>query len=144
MAKSVMQCIQAHIAACPLLDDFEGLFPRVGIDTLGENATAYMVERVPADPVIKAYVDGTSIRQEVFLFSSREIYADEETGDIHAFYDAFADWLEESCDKLELPLGCEARKLKATTGGYIYNEEGTKAQYQIQCVLEYYKRGAVK
>lgn len=141
MVKSVMQCIQEYISMCPYLDDFEGLFPQVGIDNLEENTTAYMVERIPADPVVKAYVDGSSIRQEVFLFSSREIYASEETDDIHAFYDAFADWLEKSRNDLKLPLGCEVRKLKATTGGYIYNEEGTKAQYQIQCRLEYYRKG---
>lgn len=137
MAKSIMQYIQEYIATCPFLNDFMELFPQVGIDTMEEETTAYMVERVPAEPVVKSYVDGSSVRQEVFVFASHEV--SEEAGDVHAFYDAFSDWLESNRKDLNLPEGCEVRKLKATTGGYIYNEEGTKAQYQIQCRLEYYR-----
>lgn len=47
-------------------------------------------------------------------------------------------WLPKSVEALQLPDGCYPRRFVVTTGGYIYDEEGTKAQYQIQCRLEYY------
>lgn len=138
MDRSIIDCIREHIREhCPLLKDWEGLFPSVGIDTMEEEAASYMVEKAPADPVLKRYTDGSTVRQEVFTFASRE-FAEGEAGDIHAFYDAFTQWLPKSVDLLQLPAGCHSRRFQVTTGGYIYNEEGTKAQYQIQCRLEFY------
>ena len=138
MNKSIMNCIREHIRdQCPLLKDWEGLFPSVGIDAMEEEPASYMIEKTPAEPVLKRYTDGSTVRQEFFTFASRE-FAEGESGDIHAFYDAFALWLPKSVEALQLPDGCYPRRFVVTTGGYIYDEEGTKAQYQIQCRLEYY------
>ena len=102
-----------------------------------EEPASYLIEKTPAEPVLKRYIDGSTVRQEVFTFASRE-FAEGGAGDIHAFYDAFALWLPKSVEALQLPDGCYPRRFVVTTGGYIYDEEGTKAQYQIQCRLEYY------
>jgi len=138
--KGIMQYIQEHIATCPHLEEFRGLFARVSVDVLEEDTVTYMVGRVPAEPVIKKYVDGSAICQEVFTFASKHYYEGAENIDTNAFYDDFAEWLESSAGEMIMPGGCEIRKLEVTTGGYLFDAEGQKAQYQIQCRLEYYKQ----
>ena len=54
MNKSIMSCIREHIRdQCPLLKDWEGLFPSVGIDAMEEEPASYMIEKTPAEPVLK-------------------------------------------------------------------------------------------
>ena len=75
MNKSIMSCIREHIRdQCPLLKDWEGLFPSVGIDAMEEEPASYMIEKTPAEPVLKRYTDGSTVRQEVFTFASRETF----------------------------------------------------------------------
>lgn len=140
--KGVIQCVQEFIATCPHLAAFEGLFPKVDVDKLEEDAAAYMIENVPAEPVLKNYLDGSSVRQCVFAFDSREYYEAIENIDTNNFYEEFAGWLETCTNSNELPdlgEGKEAMSIKATTPGYLYDTEGTKAKYRIQCVLKYYQ-----
>lgn len=137
--KSVLQGIKEFIETYPDLK----AFPKIDMEKLEENATAYMIENVPADPIVKKYVDGSSIRRCVFAISSREFYGDVENLETHAFYEGFSSWMEECSSSGNLPdIGenMEAMSVKATTGAYVYNAEGTKAQYRIQCVLNYYKK----
>lgn len=48
MNKSIMSCIREHIRdQCPLLKDWEGLFPSVGIDAMEEEPASYMIEKTP-------------------------------------------------------------------------------------------------
>ena len=49
---------------CPLLDE-DG---KVRVNFLGDTPIEYVIEEVPAEPIVKRYVDGSSIRQ-VLLFS---------------------------------------------------------------------------
>lgn len=140
--KSVISALKEFIETYPDLKEFEGMFPKVDVDKLEEEGPAYMIELVPAEPVIKRYMDGSSVRQVVFAISSREYYEECENIDTSKFYENFADWLEESSRKgvlPRLPGGMESRSITATTPGYLYDAEGTKAQYRIQGVLKYYK-----
>lgn len=140
--KGIMESIQAFIETYPGLKDFGGMFPKVDVDTLEENATAYMIENVPAEPVLKKYLDGSSVRQTVFALTSREFYADCENVDTNNFYEGFADWLEQ-CTRTgnfpDLGTGKEVMEIKATTPGYLYDAEGEKAKYRIQCVMKFYQ-----
>ena len=43
---------------CPLLDE-DG---KVRVNFLGETPIEYVIEEVPAEPIVKRYVDGSSIR----------------------------------------------------------------------------------
>ena len=140
--KGIMESIKAFIETYPGLKDFDGLFPKVDVDTLEENATAYMIENVPAEPWVKQYVDNTGIKQVVFALTSREYYADCENADTNNFYEAFAEWLDECTRNRTMPdlgPGKEAMEIRATTPGYLYDAEGEKAKYRIQCAMKYYQ-----
>lgn len=140
--KSIMQAIAEFIVTCPQLKEFEGLFPKVGVEILEENPTSYMIQSVPAEPKVKGYLDGSGIYRTVFAFESREYYDEIENIDTSKFYEDFAEWLDDCTREKVFPQlgnGLEPRKIKATTPGYLYDAEGTKAKYRIQCVMEYYK-----
>ena len=119
------------------------MFPVVNVDMLNEDVTAYSIESTPAEPILKRYANGDTVRQYVFSLCSRVLYGDEENRDTSEFYEKFADWLDE-CTKSgalpELTGKLQSKSIRATTDGYLYDAQETKCQYRIQCQFIYYKR----
>lgn len=143
MKKSIIQCIREFIETYPELKDFKNVFKKVDIDKLEEDATAYMIETVPAEPIIKKYMDGSSIRQTVFALSSREYYTEFDNEGTAAFYDDFSAWVERCNDSHvlpKLPEGMESQSIKLTTNGYLMAADADKCQYRIQGILKYYQK----
>lgn len=140
---SIASKIAEFIAECPFLKEFEQMFPKVDLDSLEENATAYCIESTPADPILKRFANGDTVRQYVFSVCSREWYGPEENKDTSEFYEKFADWLEECTAENHLPAlsgQLQSKSIKATTDGYLYDSQENKCQYRIQCQFVYYKR----
>lgn len=142
--RSMIQSLKEFIKQCPYLEKYRNLFPVVTVDKLPENVTSYMIMPVPAEPWIKQYVDGTGKKQFLFNFSSRAFYSTDEKTNVknNEFFEQFSDWLDECTKKKifpDLKEGQMPYKIVATTSGYLFNESETKAQYQIQCRLEYYQ-----
>ena len=117
---------------CPLLDE-DG---KVRVNFLGDTPIEYVIEEVPAEPIVKRYVDGSSIRQVLFIFASRD--------DSSNFYENLSDWFEQQTlngDLPVLPEGMESQKIEAISTGYALEADELEktARYQIQCKLTYYK-----
>lgn len=140
---SVAVKVKEFIKECPYLKEYGNVFAVVNMDLLPENATVYSIESTPADPVLKRYTNGDSVRQYVFSLCSRELYGESENDQTAEFYEKFADWLEECTYSGELPKlsgNLQSKSIRATTGGYLYDNQGTKCQYRIQCQFVYLKR----
>jgi hypothetical protein len=123
----------------PLSDD------KLNVDFLPESAKSYSVEAVPAQEIIRSYVDGSSVRQCLFVVASREIYGEEVPQQLEnlEFYQNLSDWLKEKTRKKELPnLGDSKQVLMigATTSGYAFSADSNHARYQLQCRMEYLQR----
>lgn len=128
---------------CPCLNQY---YEAIGVDYLGADPTSYSIESVPVEPIVKQYVDGSTLRQLDFVFASREAYGEEVRQNIEnlGFYEAFAAWLEECSIKGFFPdLGenREVRSIKALTNGYPFNTSVHDAKYQVQCRIGYYQKG---
>lgn len=124
---------------CPLLKD--GVFRT---DALGTDAIEYAIQTSSFDPIISKFVDGTSYRQYQFYFNSMEYYDMDRVQEIEnsAFYEKFAEWIEEQNKAGNLPVlpeGMEADELRAQSPGYIFDITMQNARYQIPLVLFYYK-----
>lgn len=137
----IIKAVRDFIKECPYLDAFH---KGIGVDYLAEDDTAYMIESVPADPVIKSYTDGSSVRQFVFVFASREAYGSDVLQNIEnsGFFEDFAEWLEKQTlegNLLDLGPKRTARSIRASTLPYVFDNEVHKAQYQIQCQLKYFQ-----
>ena len=141
---SVASKVKEFIESCPFLEEFEqAYFPVVNLNVLEENATMYSIEETPADPIVKNYTNGDSVRQYVFPLCSRELYGPAENEKTTAFYEKFADWLEECTRTGNLPAlsgQLKSKSVRAKTNGYLYDSEGTKCQYRIQCQFVYFKK----
>lgn len=141
---SVAGKVKEFIETCPFLKDFEeATFPVVNMSLLEENPTMYSIEETPADPIVKRFTNGDTVRQYVFSLCSRELYGQVENEKTAEFYEKFADWLEECTRTGNLPAlsgQLKSKSVRATTNGYMQDSEGTSCRYRIQCQFVYFKR----
>lgn len=141
MAKSdsIIDALEKYFIGCELLKD-----GALRVDYLGEKPVEYTIEVLPCDPVVKRYLGGSTVRQYLFAFGSREFYSQERLQNIQnsAFYERLADWVEtKSMSGVlpELPDGMEAQQLEVVSSGYLFDGSMTNARYQIQLRLLYFK-----
>ena len=130
---------------CPHLDTFNNAI-KVNVNYLEPNADTYSIEEVPIEPILKKYVNGDSIRQYAFIFTSREPYGVDvlQNIDNSGFYEKFADWIENQNNNEIFPLlsnGLEVLEIKVTSTGYAFAVTEDTAQFQIQLKLKYFKKG---
>lgn len=138
-AESIIEALEQFFLDCELLKD-----GCLRVDFLGEKPVEYVIETLPCDPIVKRYANGSTVRQYLFAFGSREYYSQERLQNIQnsAFYEKLSDWVEEK-DRSEtfpeLPDGMEADGLRVVSSGYLFDGSMKNARYQIQLQLLYYK-----
>ena len=120
---------------------------RLAVDFLPKEARTWSVDSVPCKEEVRRYLDGSSLRQFLFVLASREFKGEDlgQNVDNLAFYEGFASWVLAQDRARRLPMlgeGRTARKIEVTTSGYPFqvDEHGT-ARYQIQLRLEYFQKG---
>ena len=133
---SIIKAIRTHIKSCPLLEG-----ERVNVNYIGTEMS-YSTEPPPCDPIITPYVDGGSKRQFQFAFISKEEYDEDVQVAIEnsGFCQEFEDWLElqNMLDILpELPGKRSPVKYETLSKGYLYDVDGNKGKYYIECRLIY-------
>lgn len=138
-ADSIIDALEKYFIGCELLKD-----GALRVNYLGEKPVEYTIEVLPCDPVVKRYLGGSTVRQYLFAFGSREFYSQERLQNIQnsAFYERLADWVEtKSMSGVlpELPDGMEAQQLEVVSSGYLFDGSMTNARYQIQLRLLYFK-----
>lgn len=138
-ADSIIDALEKYFIGCELLKD-----GALRVDYLGEKPVEYTIEVLPCDPVVKRYLGGSTVRQYLFAFGSREFYSQERLQNIQnsAFYELLADWVEtRSMSGIlpELSDGMEAQQLEVVSSGYLFDGSMTNARYQIQLRLLYFK-----
>lgn len=139
MADSIIEGLADYFLRCPLLKD--GVFR---VDALGSEPVEYALESAITSPVVRTYVDGSSIRQYQFNFNSREAYSMDRILAIQNenFYENFCSWVEEQSmigNLPEMPEGCEAQALTVLAPGFMMDATMENAFYQVQLRLQYFK-----
>ena len=141
----IIKSLRDYIRTCPHLDTFNNAI-KVNVNYLEPNTDTYSIEEVPIEPILKRYINGDSIRQYAFIFTSREPYGIDvlQNIDNSGFYEKFADWIETQNNNEIFPLldnGLEALEIKVTSTGYAFAVTEDTAQFQIQLRLKYFKKG---
>ncbi|MDU5109762.1 MAG: chloramphenicol resistance protein [Clostridium sp.] len=141
----IIKALRDYIRNCPHLDTFNNAI-RVNVNYLEPEAETYSIEEVPIEPILKKYVNGDSIRQYAFIFTSREPYGIDvlQNIDNSGFYEKFADWIESQNNNEILPKlegNLEPLEIKVTSTGYAFAVTEDTAQFQIQLRLKYFKKG---
>lgn len=137
----IVDAIREYILTCPYLNEFA---KGINVDYLGAEVDSYSIEETPCNPIIKKYIDGSSVKQFEFIFASRESYGPEVLQNIEncGFYEHFANWIEEQNRDMNYPKlkdGIRVQKIECTSTGYAYQTGVDCARYQIQLRLIYYK-----
>lgn len=140
----IIEGIRNYIRTCPHLQEFDNVV-RVNVNYLDSDTDSYSIEEVPSEPILKTYIDGSTIRQYQFVFTSREPYNSDVLNNIDnsGFYQNFADWIEEQNSLGNLPIlnaELEPLEIKTTSIGYAFAISEDTAQYQIQLRLKYLKK----
>lgn len=137
---SIIESIRNFIADCPLLKDNTIL----SIDRLGDTEIEYTIDSELTSPILKKYVDGSTLRQFNFVFASREKYGADTLQNIKnsGFYENFADWIENQSDSGNLPELDKYRipqYIEVLSDGYVFDTTDSTARYQIQLKFVYYQ-----
>mgnify|MGYP007012479988 CR=1 FL=1 len=136
---SLIQSVVNYVTACPLLS--EGY---MRVDNLGPDPVEYGIAVLPGSPIVKKYIDGSSIRQYLFAVTSREYYSIDMLANIanSEFYEDLADWFEEQNAAKSFPdfgTGKTVQRIELVTSGYLYSTDRKTARYQLEVRIIYHK-----
>lgn len=136
---SMIESVRNYIRSFPALAG-----DKLNVDFLPEKVASYSLDVVPCKEVVKAYTDGSSIRQFLFTFATRTSYGAEirKQLDNIGLFENFAAWIESNNRNKVFPAlsgGRVAQKIEVSTSGYAFIPGGDTARYQIQCRLEYFQ-----
>ena len=139
MADTIIQSLWDYFLACPLMCD-----RKINVDFLPEKSLEYSIDTTPATEIIKQYVDGSSVRQYLFVIRSVQDYVSDVLQNIanSGFFESLSNWLEEQTRKKNfptLPSGKEPQKIEAQSTGYLFVSGPDTGKYQIQCRLQYFQ-----
>lgn len=143
---NIIESLREYIKKCPYLEDYlNSTKPKVNVDFLDSEIISYSIERVPTNPILQEYIDGSKKKQELILFTSRESYGEDVFNNLEniGFYENFANWISENNENKNFPILDKKRevlKIEVVTNGYAFATEIDKAQYQIQLKLTYIER----
>lgn len=134
--KSIINAIREYFEEQNILKN-----KKVNIDFIKNNTNEYIIEPVPIEPIYKQYVDGKTIRQYVFQFSSLNYLTSEVINNLlnSEFYENFSKIIEENNKKGILPKIEGIQSIECLNIGTIENEEQNKAKYSIQMRILYYR-----
>ncbi len=140
----IIQGIRNYMRGLKCLDTFNNAI-RVNVNYLEPTPDTYSIEEIPIEPILKKYVNGDSIRQYAFIFTSREPYGADvlQNIDNSGFYEKLADEIESNNDNELFPIledGLEPQEIKVTSTGYAFAVTESTAEYQIQLRLKYLKK----
>ena len=113
----------------------------INVDFLSNEPIQYVIEPIPAEPIIKAYKDGGSLRQFVFQFGSREYFGADVIQNMAntEFYEDFSALIEDNNKKGVLPKINGIQSIECLNNGTINEDNTDNAKYVIQMRITYYK-----
>ena len=116
-------------------------FKNILADFLGEEATDYVIEPIPIEPVLRQYADGSYLGQLTFQFGSREYYDDSNDQNIENldFYERFQAEIEYNNRNHILPNIDGIQSIECLSNGTIQDVQKGTAKYVIQMRITYLK-----
>ena len=113
----------------------------INVDFLSNKPIEYVIEPIPVEPVIRQYADGSSLRQFVFQFGSREYFGADVIQNMKntEFYEDFSELIEDNNKKGVLPKIDGIQSIECLNNGTINEDNTNNAKYVIQMRITYYK-----
>lgn len=114
---------------------------RVNVDFLGENPTEFAIIPIAVNPILKKYIDGSSLRQYQFQLISCNYYGADVMQNManSKFYEELYDKIESNNDDGILPDIKGIESIECLNNGAILNVTTNTARYSIQMKITYEK-----
>lgn len=134
--------IRKWLRTCPLIDQND----RFNVNYLDAEPVAFSIEETPNSPIIRRYMDGSSIREKIWVLAAVQDYSPDILSQIanSGFWEEFSDWVEQQNRERNFPVmksGQIPRKIEVTTTHYLYYAGKNTARYQVQMRLTYFQKG---
>lgn len=136
--KAIVESLREWFAECPLLDG-----ENINYNFLDLSPVSFTIDDTPTQPIVKRYIDGSSLRQYEFILASSEYYSRDviESMKASGFYEDLSAWVEERNNNGMYPVIEEGtvQEIECTTNGYCIaaDIEQKLQRYQIQCRMLY-------
>lgn len=114
---------------------------RVNVDFLGENPTEFAIIPIAVNPILKKYIDGSSLRQYQFQLISCNYYGSDVLQNManSKFYEELYDKIETFNDEGILPDIKGIESIECLNNGAILDATVNAARYSIQMKITYEK-----
>lgn len=114
---------------------------RVNVDFLGENPTEFAIIPIAVNPILKKYIDGSSLRQYQFQLISCNYYGADVMQNManSKFYEELYDKIESNNDDGILPNIKGIESIECLNNGAILDVTTNTARYSIQMKITYEK-----
>lgn len=132
---SVIKVVREYLYTCPYLSQ-----KNINIDYLGNEANEYSVDKIPCEPVVKQYVDGSSIQQYQFAITSIESYSNDYSINQKniEFYEMFEKWIQTQNTIGNYPnLQEEVYAIEVIENSNQITRETNTAKYQVKLRILY-------
>lgn len=145
MSTTIVEALFDYFDRCPFMTE-----NRLNIDYLPEDTSEAGVEfaigTTPTDELIYPYTNGGARCRYPFTITSINDYGPDKAQNMlnSGFFEALADWLRKQTRMRNMPVlpeGMTPRSIRAIGPGYLYQPDVNAGKYQIQCELEYYRKG---
>lgn len=113
----------------------------INVDFLSNEPIQYVIEPIPIEPILRQYADGSSLRQFVFQFGSREYFGADVVQNMAntEFYENFSALIEDNNKKGVLPKIDGIQSIECLSNGTINEDNTNNAKYVIQMRITYYR-----
>lgn len=114
---------------------------RVNVDFLGEKPTEFAIIPIAVNPILKKYIDGSSLRQYQFQLISCNYYGADVLQNManSKFYEELYDKIESFNDEGVLPDIKGVESIECLNNGAILDVTTNTARYSIQMKITYEK-----
>ena len=131
---SITKAIRDYLLTCPYLNQ-----KKINIDYLGSDADEYSIEKISCEPVIKQYIDGSTIRQYQFALTSIKLYDSNYSINMenNDFYELFEQWIKKQNDANNFPDIEGVYAIEVIQDSSLETKEIDTAKYQIQLRVLY-------
>ena len=114
---------------------------RINVDFLGEEPPEFSIVPIAVDPILKKYIDGSSLRQYQFQLISCNYYGADVMQNIanSTFYENLYNLIEKNNDAGILPKIKGIESIECLNNGAILDVTTNTARYSIQMKITYEK-----
>lgn len=132
---SVIQAVRDYLLTCPYLSQ-----ENINIDYLGSEAKEYSIDKISCEPILRQYIDGSSIRQYQFALTSVESYSNDYSVNQKniEFYEMFENWVQEQNAISNFPdLLEKVYAIEIIENTSLITKEINTAKYQVKIRILY-------